>query len=309
MKTTSTTLVCMALLAGAISLGSCKKKEPDPPPPQDTEQSTAADNNVAEIVASDIESIGSQASGSSSLETYRESAPALEMAACANVSVNTTAKVITVDFGSGCLGADGQFRSGKLTFDFSSSINNAMYYRNPGFRMVVTAQNYVVSGHSVTINNKVVENTTPVSIGTGTNPGTNLTWSVTADISIAKPGGAGIITWKCNRVKTLVNTSDPDCYRGQSLHIIWQKAVVSINGSASGTNAKGEGYTVQANNLKRDFTCAPYAQRPHWHPFIEGTLVYTPGTRPARTIDYGNGSCDANAVISINGVSYAFTLL
>jgi hypothetical protein len=44
------------------------------------------------------------------------------------------------------------------------------------------------------------------------------------------------------------------------------------------------------------------------HVFIQGTFVYTPGIRAARTFDYGNGTCDLNATVTINGNTYPFVL-
>lgn len=309
MRITTTRIIATLAIAGSLAAVSCKKKEPEPAPVQDTEQSTATDNNIAELIAADLESIGSQASETATLVTYRSASEAeLQMAPCATVIVNPTLETVSVDFGTGCLCADGRTRSGKIIYDYSSSAGNAHYYRNPGFRMTVAAQNYVVDGHSVTINSKVVENTTPLSLPTGTNPGTNLTWSVAADLTILKPNNGGTIIWKCSRTKELVNTSDPDCYKGQSDYIRWGKAIIRLNGTASGTNAKSESFTAVASNVERDFECAPDAMRPHRHPFIKGTLVYTPGNRPARHIDYGNGSCDFTATITINNVKYVFNL-
>src|SRR5687767_289603 len=237
------------LTAGLLIFSSCKKKEetPDPEPePPDTEQNTANDNNTAEFVAADIETIGSQASENGELTTYKTSSGGGvftlgEVAGCAVVTWSPATRSATVDFGTSCVGLDGRTRSGKLVYDFSvSSPTTAIYYRNPGFKYTVTSHNYVVENHTVNINNKTITNTTPLTIPTGTNPGTNLTWAIAANISIIKPNGQGTITWTCNRTKELINTSDPNCYRGQATHILWTNARVMISGSASGTNYKGE---------------------------------------------------------------------
>src|SRR5207253_7866271 len=148
---------------------------------------------------------------------------------------------------------------------------------------------------SVNIANKSVSNTTPLSIPSTPNPGTNLTWAITASVSIIKPNNNGVISWSCARTKELMNTNDTNCYRGQSRFIVWRKAIVKLNGNASGVNARGENYTAVATNLVRDFNCAPDVNRPRRHPFISGTVSYTPGTRPTRLIDFGSGGCDLNA--------------
>ncbi|MGZ3901000.1 MAG: hypothetical protein ACXVDC_11800, partial [Bacteroidia bacterium] len=230
---------------------------------------------------------------------------------CALVSFNTATNgavsTATIDFGTtGCVGMDNRTRKGKLFFDFSQG-TPGLRYRNPGFKMVVTSSGYSVDGNQVNIINKTITNTTPSSIATGTNPGTNLTWNISANISIIK-ANAETVSWTCNRTKELINTNDPACYQGQSLPIIWTKAKIKLNGSASGVNAKSENYTAVATDLIRDFTCSPDALHPHRHPFISGTVAYTPGTRPTRTIDYGSGTCDFNATVTVNGQTFAITL-
>lgn len=306
--------VILVFAVASFVLSSCRKKEETPDNPaivQDTEQSTSEDNNRAESYVSDIESIGGQVSDEGSLSTFKTSGSsdiALETAGCA--SLIFSGQSFTVDFGtSGCVGSDGRTRTGKLIYNFAaSSSSTALHYRNPGFNMTVTSQNYVVDSYSVNIINKTISNTTPNTIPSGLNPGTNLTWAITASVTIVKPNNAGTITWSCNRTKELMNTNDSICYRGQNLAINWSKAIVKLNGSSSGVNARGENYTAVASNLVRNFNCSPDPIRVHRHPFISGTITYIPGSRPTRTIDFGNGACDLNATVTINGNSYAIVL-
>ena len=302
--------IAVAIVVCSITFSACRKKEKTPETQADNEQSTAADNNLAEGTSSDIESMGSQVCESGGLSTFKTNgSEVLTLAPCATITPNTTTKTYTVDFGaSGCLGSDGRVRVGKLIYDFSASTpSTAIYYRNPGFSMNVTSSGYQVDGHQINIINKTVKNTTPNTIPTGANPGTNLTWSLTAQISIVKASG-GTISWTCNRTKELTNTSDPLCYNGQTTPINWTKAKIKINGTANGTNAKGENFSATATNLVRDFTCVPDATKPHRHPFISGTISYTPGSRPVRLIDYGSGACDFSATITINGQTFTFNL-
>lgn len=313
--TTTTKLAALAL-ATLVAFSSCRKKEKEAVVEQeDTEQTTANENNLAESIASDIELMGSQVSESGSLTSFRSSgenvaASELGLASgCATVSGVGT-KTVIVDFGSGCTSPlDGRTRSGQITYNFSASNpTTAIYYRNPGFSMNVSTSNYVVDGYQVNILYKTITNTTPGNIPQGPNPGTNLTWSISASLSITKPNG-GVIAWTCNRSKELVNTSNANCYQGQSSPIIWSQAKVQLNGSASGTNAQGETYTSVATNLLRDMTCSPDPNRPGRHPFISGTLTYTPGNRPTRTVNFGNAnSCDLNAVLSIGNNTFNIVL-
>jgi hypothetical protein len=308
-------VVVILFSVSALTFPSCRKKEEKPDPaPEDTEQTTVADNNLAENIAADIEGIGAQASENSQLTTYKTTAGSvlvlnsLTVSPCASVTTIASTRIFTVDFGtSGCTGQDGHTRTGKLIFDFSASPSSATLYRNPGFTMNVTSLNYIVDGHQVTINNKTIANTSPLNLPPTANPGTNLTWSVTSAISIAKNSG-GTISWNCNRTKELINTGDSLCYNGQSHPINWSNAMVKLNGTASGTNARGESYTATGTNLVRDFTCNFGGLHPRRHPFVSGTMAYTPGTRPTRLIDYGAGACDQIATMTINGNTYTITL-
>lgn len=308
MKTKQLLFGLSALALGSLlTFSSCNKKKNNDEPTPDTDQSGAYDNTLAENMMNDVVNIGSQGSENGSLSTYKTGnmlADAYFMSACATVSVNTTNKTFTVDFGtSPCLCSDNRMRSGQLYFDYSASASFPTSYRMPGFKMTVTSNNYVVDGYTVNIGNKTVTNTTPLSIPTGTNPGTNLTWSITANVTINKPSNGGTITWNCNRTKELMNTNDPTCYQGQSAPILWNKAKIRLNGSASGTNAAGDNYTAYIKNMVRDFGACKINGR---YPFISGQLEFTPGTKPTRYVDFGAGTCDTGATITINGITYSF---
>lgn len=292
------------VLVGSLTLTSCNKKKNNSEPEVDKDQSGASDNALAENMMNDVVNIGSQGSEDGTVSTYKSTkamADAYFMSACATVSVNTTAKTFTVDFGSTpCLCLDNRMRSGQLYFDYSGSTSFPTAYRMPGFKMTVTSNNYIVDGYTVNITNKTITNTTP----NGFNPATtNLTWSISANVSINKPNNGGTVTWNCNRTKELVNTNDPLCYQGQTAPIVWSKAKIRLNGSASGTTASNESYNASIINLVRDFGACKINGR---YPFISGQLNFTPGSKPTRYVDFGNGSCDNGATVTINNISYAF---
>lgn len=295
----------MAFTIGTTTFTSCRKKEEKiEEEPEDTEQTMANDNNFAENSVADIENMGSQVSEDNE---QAKGGAGIILQMCPGATVTVANKIITVDFGTGIVCLDGRTRSGKLIYNFSASASGALFYRNPGFSMNVTSQNYVVEGYTVNILNKTITNTTPATIPSGTNPGTNLTWAITANVSIIRPNG-GTISWSCSRTKELINTSDTLCYRGQNQHIVWSLAKVKLNGNTSGTNANQEQFSAVATNLVRDFSCSPFTARPMRHPFISGTIVYTPGSRPVRTIDFGTGTCDGTATLTIKNHTFSITL-
>ncbi len=302
MKKTKWILAALsACLFMGLTISSCKKKTTTT---ADEETTTAVDNANAEHMVSDLTEMAAQASdGSASLTSYRipDSDQILGLS-CASVAYVAGTKIITITFNSSAPCLDGRTRSGTITIDYSASTGGAVHYRDPGFSCTVTSTNYVVDGNQVNIINKTVQNSTTQGFNPAT---TNLTWSVNAHIQIIKAGG-GTIDWSCIRTKTLLNTSDTSVYHGSAIPISWWKARVGILGSASGTAATGVTFNATiASQLVRDFGgCNISGKRP----IIQGVLDFTPSGHPVRIIDYGNGTCDLIATITINGVTHSITL-
>jgi hypothetical protein len=289
-----------AFLLLGLSISSCKKTTTATA--ADEETSTAVDNANAEHMVSDITEMAAQASdGSASLTSYRVP-DSDEILGLSCASFSTSGKVITITFSGGiCL--DGRTRSGSISLDYSASPAGAVHYRDPGFTCTVTSNHYVVDGNQVNIINKTVTNNTAIGFNPVT---TNLTWAVNAHVQIIKSGG-GTIDWSCIRTKTLLNTSDTSVYHGAAIPISWWKARVGMLGSASGTAASGVTFTATImNQLIRDFGACNILGK---HPIIEGVIDFTPTGHPVRIIDYGNGTCDLVATITVNGVTHSIVLL
>ena len=312
MKTKQLVLTLSTLiLAGSLMLTSCRKKTKEEE--VDKDQTEASENNMAEGMMNDVAGIGSQGSENGSLSTYRMSGGGpndLFTSACATIS-STAFRTFTVDFGTTpCLCMDFKMRSGKVMYDFSGSTTpttTPVYYRTPGFKCNITTAGYVVDGYTVNVVNKTIENTTPVaSVSPSLAPGAKLTWSVAANVNIIKPAseGGGTVSWNCNRTMKLLNSNDPLCYVDQSTPINWTKAKIQIDGTASGTTAKGSTYTSQIIALVRDFGGCKISGR---YPFISGDINFTPGTKYTRYINFGSGTCDNSGTITINGVTYTFS--
>ena len=73
----------------------------------------------------------------------------------------------------------------------------------------------------------------------------------------------------------------------------------SITGSSTGVNAKGVAYTVTITN--------PLIIYNNYKFFVQGTITTTTQTRTA-TLDYGDGTKDNKATLTINGVTKNITL-
>jgi hypothetical protein len=305
MKKIAFTFLILSVTMSVIFL-SCKKDKSE----EDTDINSTADNSNAENIANDISIIGNQALDNlnNTISTYKlgidQTNDAFVNTCASSVIVDTVVKKVTVTFNNSIC-ADGRVRSGSLIFDYSQSLNGATKYRMPGFKCNVTALNYKVDGNLVTINSKSIQNTTASNF----NPqSTNLTWVINSNLSITKTDGS-VVTWICTRNKTLLNTSDTNVYRGNNKPIVWALARVGITGSASGVTAQGINYNaVITSQLIRDFTCSPNVAHVHRHPFIQGILEFTPEGKLTRRINYGSGTCDQEATVSIGNFTKTITL-
>jgi hypothetical protein len=304
MKKIKFLLLSITILYSLILI-SCRKDKQD----EDTDVNSATENSYAENIANDIAIIGNQAldNQNNTLSTYKHGTELNNVffTTCASsVVLDTNLKKVTVTFNN-TVCADGRTRSGSLIFDYSQSLGGAYKYRMPGFKCVVTATNYKVDGNSITINNKIIQNTTNVNFNPQT---TNLSWNINSNISITKTDGT-TLTWICTRNKTLLNTSDTNVYRGSQFPISWAKAKVGITGSSSGVTAQGKNYTANIiSQLIRDFSCSPSTINIHRHPFIQGILEFTPEGKLTRRINYGSGICDQQATISVGNYTKTITL-
>jgi hypothetical protein len=299
MKTRKISLfVAAALFTSTVFISSCHKPKTE----EDSDTSEAADHSVAENTSNDIVSIGSQASDNSSgsLSSYKMGNNNDILSSCATVKRDTVNHVDSVIFNnSTCL--DGRVRNGILIYNYSASTNGAKHYRDPGFNCSVSASNYNVDGNNVNIINKTIVNTTPLGFNPAT---TNLTWNINGHIQVVTSSGTHDFSF--SRTKTLLNTSNPSVYHGSAIAISWNLAKISLTGNASGTTAKGKTYTAAITYpVIRDFGGCNIGGK---HPFIQGRVEFTPEGKATRYIDFGDGTCDLIATVTIKNKTFTITL-
>ncbi|MHB8259499.1 MAG: hypothetical protein ACYDCN_11565 [Bacteroidia bacterium] len=310
-KTKISVALAGLMIASAVIVSSCKKKETTTTPPaQDTNASSASDNNMAEQSSNDVENIGAMSVDNGSLSTFRLSGGGLvsPLSGTATVTGFGTG-VITVTFSS-FVGMDGHTRNGTIVYSITHA---GAYYRDSAMVITVatsTVSPYTVDGNTLTISKQITNN--------GRVAGGNMQWSITSNLTINKASG-GTFTWVANRTHVLLNTnattydgtSYAAAYTGTANPITWVNtatatpngAIIQVNGTASGTSADGVGYTVTMSNVVRNMNCSPVSTRPHFHPFVAGTITFTPSGKTARIINFGTGACDATYTISIGSWS------
>jgi hypothetical protein len=243
-------------------------------------QKSSNDNSVAENTFADVNAIADQASLSNSLSTYRNADMGGILSACATVTRDSVNHTITVDFGTtNCLCHDGKNRRGKIL------INHNGAYWAVGSVKTITFDNYFVNDNQVT-GTKTVTNM-------GRNSANNLYYNIDVNGSVILDNSAGTITWTSQRVR--------EWTAGEGTWT-WLDDTYSITGSGSGTNAAGGNFTVAITSalIKKFGQGCKH--------FVSGTIEFTPANKPTRTVDFGNGTCDDDATVTVNGVTHNITL-
>lgn len=282
MKTRKLTLgLALAAIVSAGIFSSCKKKEKEE---KDSDTAGAADQSFASSTVNDMTSISDEAAKTYSVSSFRTSdASGILAASCASITVDTlaAAKTITVNFGAtNCVCNDGRARRGVLIISFTGR------YRDSLNVITVTPQNYYVNDNQVT-GSKTITNK-------GHNAAHHLVYEINANIQIIKANSGGTISWQTNRQREWLTGENT---------LQWNDDIYSITGTASGSTSNGNSFSSNITSpLIRNMS---FGCRRH---FTQGTLEHTPGGKATRYIDFGNGSCDDQATVTINGNAYTITL-
>lgn len=275
------------LIAAAVaSLGviSCKKNNPNSSP--DSEIQTTTDLSVSQAISdnlnSDAENILTEASVDNNFSgnTPVGVTTTMGLLSCATVTVSSGnfPKTIVIDFGTGagCTPSDGINRSGKILVTLSDSL------RKSGSVAVMTFDNYYVG------NFKKKGTIT----WTNTSQGGIKSWERKCENGkITAPDGH---YWLHSGVQNVVQTAGSDTPRDVT------DDVFSTTGTSTVTNASGASRTVTIiNALEKQAACAN----------IDMGTMKIQGPKHYAVIDYGNGTCDRLATISIDGGTSVTILL
>jgi hypothetical protein len=203
---------------------------------------------------------------------------------CATVTVTPAdtsnfPKSILVDFGSGCTSQDGIARSGSITYILSER------FRYPGAVITASFNNYKVNGYQLNGTYTLTNNSSLAGVA--------YTTSVT-DGSIIFPNDS---SYSFAGTKTVTQTAgigstDLSTY------------VFSVTGNYTISNTStGESLSAKVTTpLVKEETC----------PFIvsgKDSFTYSKGSlNVSGTLDYGSGTCDSTASVTIGSITNTVTL-
>jgi hypothetical protein len=185
-------------------------------------------------------------------------------------------KTVTVDYGNtNCDCNDGKTRRGKIITTFSGQ------YLAPGTVITHTPVDYYV--------NDIRYDGTKTVTNMGLNTNNQPYFNVQIDGTATKTDGE-VVTYTSTRVRTWVQgyTTLTNRYDDE----------FDITGTATGTFSNGGGYTATTTSpIHVKFGCGLP---------VSGILEITPQSKPIRTVDYGQGTCDTQFTVTVNGNTYTF---
>lgn len=283
-------MITAVLLGVFVVMTACKKEEANDDDNNNTsyDNSTAPKNNaVIENAYEEMSNMSDQAINgalvfyqSNKVKVYYadgKNNQVIDKEACSVIiTIDTTSspKSVTIDWGAtNCDCLDGKQRRGKLVTTFTGQ------YHNPGTVITHTPVDYYV-------NDNHIEGTRSVT-NMGVNSNNHPYFNIEINGVVTLTNGE-VYTYESSRVRTWsVGYDTPFNY--------WDDEY-DITGDAEASSTLGNGYVAEiVTALHVKVGCAY---------IMSGVLDFTPTNKPTRTINYGDGACDANFTVTINGQTY-----
>jgi hypothetical protein len=269
-RITIASVVVVSILAATFS--SCKKEKPD------TDTQSAVDNTICEDEfgksMSTVNTYAVKENGVRGTQDYLAGGPTVTIDPVD--TLNGFPVTMTLDFGTGTVDpVDGKTRSGKIICVFSD------HWRTVGSTIRVTLVDFISNGTAFSCDSMKM-------VHSSSNSFTQQVFNGKA----SNAGWEGPLQWQ--GIRTITQTE------GMQTPFNHLDDVYSITGNSSGVNRKGKAYTVNISSpLVKRVSCS----------WVEsGKVDITPEGLAVRTIDYGNGTCDSQATITISGNTFTFTM-
>ncbi len=260
-----------------LSFTSCEKEEAE----NDTFETEQAKNDViAENAFNEISEIADEAfeQMTGGLKSTEQGIRRLNP--CATITLDTTVmpRVLTIDFGEeNCLCNDGKWRRGKIIVTFTGR------YYQPGTVITHDLDNYHVNDNHLQ-GSKVISN-----LGPNSNGEPEYSTAVSGSITFHETGF--IISWESDHLRTWIEGYEtPE----------WWDNVFLITGSGTHSNSSGGGFERTITEpLRREASCSN---------IVSGIVETVPVNRPVRILDYGDGTCDNLATLTIGDQTFIIRL-
>jgi hypothetical protein len=191
---------------------------------------------------------------------------------CATITWNEVEQILTLDFGEGCTGPRGRYRSGKIIIDYNEGIGDGLA------NLIITFDNYVV-------NRKGIDGVLELRDVSRNEDGYRVCTNKIIDLTITWPNGNSTV-YNGTRTREQLNQ---------------EGTRFKITGWMSGLSSAGRSFEQEITKpVIVDWTCREQGFFARVEGIIEITKIA--GLRECtRTIDYGDGTCDNLITITIEG--------
>ncbi|WP_291726110.1 hypothetical protein [Bernardetia sp.] len=273
----------LLITVSMLGFTACKESE-ETEPEEDTQAAFDTSKDVETAEAQFFDAYNTALDG---LDGELDGSRSGRVESCAIITNDEVARVLTIDFGTGCVGEDGRNRSGKIMIGYRDGD------RSTRDELTITFENYTVNDYGV--------NGTLGTNGFSKNSSDQWQYNLTLE--------NGILTF-------------PD----RSMQLSFEKLytwtegtgnldagddVFTITGNSSGTTADGIAFTstITTPLTKKSICWTSQIIYP-----VSGilTIEFTGNSTgravPSVTLDYGNGDCDKEATITAGNRTEVITL-
>ncbi len=288
----------ITMLTAITAFGACKKSdEMSPAEKTEIELTTAGSESDAEAdvlyddVFDNVMGVNDDVGLGGSIGVYGRSSgtntsgrfEGTDSARCFTVTITPITpgvfpKKVVVDFGTGCKGRDGHVRKGKVITHYSGRMVV------PGSKAVTTFEDYYTDSTKVE-GTHIIENKSTSN---------NRVFLVRVENGkFTRPNG-NYIAWSGNRTRTQIEGNGTPNFSNDDIFSVTGEAV----GALKLNNNIIEWTSAIVEPVIRKFTC-------RWA--VKGQVKIKRNTRTS-LLDYGNGTCDDQATLTINGNVHNITL-
>ncbi len=195
------------------------------------------------------------------------------------LDATTWPKNVTIDYGTtNFLCQDGRYRRGVINFETIG------FYRNPGTVVTITFNNYYQNNHKV--------EGTQIVTNSGRNSADNLVYTVVINDGKVTTPQNDIIYYEENTSRewvggesTITDVCDDNYY---------------ITGTQNGMSSDSIEYTLTVQNRLDIMVCCHYIRGGILDVDMEGLATIS--------VNYGDGTCDENAIVTILGTEYPIVM-
>ncbi len=243
---------------------------------RDTDTVTASDLAMHEFLfhdASDLADDAATKKTGENLSNYKT------RGYCAVLTHDEANGTIVIDFGTtNCMCNDGRTRQGKILVSYTGN------YEDAGSIHTITFDQYFVNDYRV-MGTNIIENK-------GVNGSMQPYFTSKVEGKVLKPTVLDTLYYQANRTITWTQGSGTP---------VWGDDIYEITGTGSGRNEFKTFYAMTITEpLVKEVLGCRYINK--------GKIEMQPQGKALRTIDFGNGSCDKDATVTLNNKVFHINL-